>query len=378
MPIAMVAAFFLIVLAVVYYNIDKPQTKEQQIFEERIVKALQLKLICRDTTYEHSTRLNIINDTLVGLWSKQINNRMYKYFFIQSMQNPRYKREFNNVKLVLPSISAIDQYRNGCLYFGAFGLSFMQSLCSDGALTDYFKKYNDTLFYANKVMLYKNQAIIASMNGIFVFDILTQQLIWKYKYHSAPMEGRSAVIGNKLIFTETINGFLKISSYNLEKFKIDWLTRIPSESDNLFDGTNLENDGNNLIAPGNNACYTINLHTGDIKGKIPWKKFFSGTDNGPLNKVENGKLYVTNYNNQNDLSCVDVIKNRLIWHFENAKYWGLFKAYILATTPDDGYFLVIDKVSGRLLDKVLRPKSKGANFDLIGKYVFINHHSFYQ
>lgn len=204
-----------------------PTLEERHTFELSMAKTLHLKFINRDEKY-NNPYFNIFNDTIVGFNSHAPKkNKYFEYYFAQSIKNLKYKIETDNDSLRDPSISHIDDYRNGSFYFCRFGRGTMQSLDSAGKLTEYFKKYDHTVSYANKAMFYKDKVVIAGMYGLYVFNKKSQQLLWKYDYIDEPNDGMSAIMGNSLVFTETAsnknNVHTQIVCFNLEKLRVRWV-----------------------------------------------------------------------------------------------------------------------------------------------------------
>lgn len=370
---------------VILQSCTQPSTKRKKLeFESEIVNALNLKLVNKDDDYQYS-RLNIYNDTIVGLYTYGIKDEEYKYFFYQSINEPKNKIKFNNFELRYPSISSIDYYRNGCLYFGEFGGGTMQSLCADGTLTKYFKKYEDTLFYANRVMLYEKKAVITSMNGVYVFDINKEELTWKYKYVESPKEGHTDVIGEKLLITESISNkkkaFTRVTCYDLKKSTVVWIKLLENDANYLFDQEyvphySLYRDSGNVIIPQVRACYALDLTDGEIIGKVPWNwKGEPPIFTAPQFRVEANTMY---FFNGQDLICINILTNEKIWSLRNTRFDGLYKEYVIGHTLDLEFYLIIDKKNGKILHKISKPKSNHMDFDFIDKYILINHTSIYK
>lgn len=375
-----------LILAYSFNSCKHNSEPEEEKFEKEMVKALNLKLISHSLDYRYS-RIEIIHDTITGFYHNRINGKSVEHFFIKSINNPRKVIKFHSDKLRYSSVSHVDDYRNGCLFFGAYGLGFMQSLCPDGTLTDYFMHYNDTLFYATKVMLYKNKAVLTSMNGLYIFDIDTQRLLWKYNFGNSPMEGLSVIIGDRLIFTESKKkdgkGFTYVGCLNLNELRTKWESVIPYDADYLYDQKyvahyTLYQDGNNVIIPQINACYALDLDNGFLKERVPWKGFFTLFNHDPRFNVENHILYVNNYNDQTTLLCIDMRTNQVKWKMKNVYYHGLYKKYVVACTSDLKFYLIIDKLYGKVKHKIFKPKSNQMDFDFIDKYILINQETIYK
>jgi len=355
-------------------------------FEKEMVKVLDLKLVSHNPDYRYS-RIEIIHDTITGFYQNRLNGNITEHFFIQSVSNPTKISKFHNDKLRNSSISHIDDYRNGCLFFGAFGLSFMQSICSDGTLSDYFLEYNDTLFYATKVMLYKNKAVLTSKNGLYVFDMGTHRLLWKYSFDYSPMDGLSVIIEDKLVFTESKSNdgkrFTYVGCLDLNTLQIKWESIIPRDADYLYNQEyrshyTLSQDGNNIIIPQIKACYALDLSTGFLKERVTWKGFFTLFNHEPRFNVENHMLYVNNYNDHTTLLCMDMRTDKVKWKMKNVYYHGLYKKYVVACTADLEFYLIIDKLNGKVKHKILKPKSNEMDFDFIDKYILINQETIYK
>ncbi|MEX8548266.1 MAG: hypothetical protein V5804_11750 [Mucilaginibacter sp.] len=348
-----------------------------------MAKALHLVYINRDEKYNNPF-FNIYNDTIVGFESHAyINNKYYEYFFAHSLKNPEFKIETDNDSLKYPSISHIDNYKNGNFYFCRFGRGTMQSLDSTGKLTEYFRKYDHDISYANKLMFYKDKVVIAGMYGVYVFDMKSEKLLWKYIYVDDPNDGMSTVINDKLVFTETATDTIKKSTntnivcVDLNKFKVKWLKTLNHSATYTYDQQysphhHLYNDSSEVVIPQIDTCYTLNLNSGKVKGKLRWKGYFRYN---PRFNVENHKIYLEN---NYTLICADLISGKKIWEVKNAGYWGLYKKHVIACTPGLKFYLIINKETGQIESKIPKPESNVMDFDLVGNYVLINREALYQ
>lgn len=354
--------------------------REKREFTDSMAKALHLRFINTDPEYE-SPYFKIFNDTIVGFHTGSIDNK--EYYFVQSIKNLKFNVITGNDSLRYPSISPIDAFRNGRLYFGRYGRSTMQTLDLDENLTDYFRKYQDTLSYVNKVMLYKNMAVITSMTGVYVFDLKSQKLIWKYRYTEIVNNGMNGVLGNKLVFTETVSDTIKRSVYtnvicfDLDKLKRTWVRTLNHSITYVYakkyvPRDQLYSDNNEAIIPQGDACYRLDLNTGSVKGKLLWSGYFR---NDPRYTVENGRLYL---DNQFTLVCIDLNTGKKIWQVKNAAYWEFYKNYVIACTPDLKFYLIVNKTTGKIESKIPKPDSYTMDFDVVSNYVLINHESLYK
>lgn len=353
--------------------------REKREFADSMATALHLKFINTDPEYA-SPYFRIYNDTIVGFHTGSIDNK--EYYFVQSIKNLKFNVITGNDSLRHPSISPIDAFKDGRLYFGRFGRSTMQTLDLDENLTEYFRKYEDTLSYANKVMLYKNMAVITSMTGVYVFEVKSQKLLWKYRYTEIVNNGMNGVLGNKLVFTETVSDTVKgvytnIVCFDLDKLKRKWVKTLNNSKTWVYakkyvPRDQLYSDSNEVIIPQGDACYRLDLNTGSVKGKFLWSGYFR---NDPRFTVENGRLYL---DNQHTLVCIDLTTGKKIWQVKNAVYWEFYKNYVIACTPDIKFYLIVNKFTGKIESKIPKPDNYTMDFDVVGKYVLINLESLYQ
>ncbi len=360
-----------------------PIFKERHTFELSMAKALQLKFISRDERY-NNPYFNVFNDTIVGFNSHAPEKSKYsEYYFAQSTKSPNYKFETDNDSLRDPSISNIDNYKNGKFYFCRFGGGTMQSLDSTGKLTEYFRKYDHDVSYANKAMFYKDKVVIAGMYGVYIFDKTSEKMLWKYVYVNDPNDGMSTVINNKLVFTETATDTIKRSTntsivcVDLDRLKVKWQKILYHSATYTYFQQylpyhHLYTDDGEVIIPQTDTCYALNLNTGKVEGKVSWKGYFRYQ---PRFNVKNHKIYLEN---NFTLLCADLISGKKIWEVKNAGYWELYKNHVIAFSPDLKSYLIINKETGQIESKISKPESNVMDFDLVGKYVLINRQSLYK
>ena len=55
--------------------------------------------------------------------------------------------------------------------------------------------------------------------------------------------------------------------------------------------------------------------------------------------------------------------NKTIWELEDSYFLGLYKNYVVATSADSKFYLIIDKSTGLIEDKIPSPISKRGDFD---------------
>jgi hypothetical protein len=366
---------------------------QKKEFEAKMVKALELKLINRDSDYLYSSELRIFGDTIVGFWAHFKDNQLQRSYFIQSLSNPTYKIKFDNAKVIFPLISMIDDYRNGCLYFGRYVGTALQVLRSDGTLTDYFDLKQGTNLHRrndlNKIMLYKNQVALSDNTGIYLYDLVTQKLIWEYTFKDFDGKLFRSILGNKLIMSLDSNGLMNVVCYDLDKHQLIWTKNITGNNSNISPFSKygpaypppypLFSYNNNVIVPGSNSCYLIDMDSGMVSDTVQWHSY-SKDDKISYFKIENNKLYITNLNDdQIGLLCIDIKTNKMIWNVKEASLYGLYKDYVIGYNPDGtGSYLIIDKNTGAIKDKIVKPSRYEVGFFFVDNYIMINHRAVYK
>ncbi|HXI00284.1 MAG TPA: hypothetical protein VNI52_08435 [Sphingobacteriaceae bacterium] len=274
----------------------------------------------------------IHNDTIVGFYrNRDAEEGNPRFYYIQSLNNLQYKKNIDYE--FIPSY--IDAYRNGCLYFGVFGGSIVYKLCADKSLTKQFTKYNDTLFYANKVMLYHDKTVVTSMNGVYIFD-KQEKLVLKHKYLEEILaNGASSIVGNKLIFTEveqllnpkdsTYKATSWVHCVNLDAMKLIWSRKFantytsssgdPSNGEQFSLKNNINTGANGdkiprreeIAIPTHDSNYLLNLKDGaiiwDSEKAMKGLKFYAF-------KFEGNLCYGSN---TNSIFCIDTKTNRVLW-----------------------------------------------------------------
>ena len=165
--------------------------------------------------------------------------------------------------------------------------------------------------------------------------------------------------------------------FDLEKLQIKWSKTLNRTGIHSYDREysphhQFDNDNGNVVILQGDTCYAFDSNTGVAKGKHQWQGNFNYT---PTCKVENNKLYTDNKNN---LLCADIVTGKMIWKLKDAAFWGLYKNYVIAYTPDSEYYLIIDKFSGVVKNKVKSPERNRTDFNFVGNYVLINREALYK
>jgi hypothetical protein len=359
------------------YNL-KQQHEKKRLFEKQMVRNLGLTYCNSDPSYR-GPYTRIFKDTIMGYRFVIENNSGPEYFFFQSIKNPSYKVKLirNRRNDLLPTENYITYFNNGCMYFGTFGGSTMERICIDGSTKQYFRNYADTLFYANKVLIYKNKAAITSMNGMYVFDMDNEKLLWKYK-HEKPndlYDGSSSIINNKFYFSDKHQ---RINCLNLDNMQMEWQTQLVNTGLLRYFGLYQELGGlyhtdKYLVLPGTSKLIIMELNTGKIvwtyEWYMPW--YFQ-----PKFDVVGDYIYFTY---EDKVECINFITNKRVFRIKNAIYQGEYKNYIIAKSKNSQYYVIANKNNGALKKLIENPNVKDELIHFVDKkYVIVNRETIYK
>lgn len=319
-------------------------------FEKEMVKALSLKFVNSDSLYL-SPYTEIFNDTIVGYKFYSYPEQDKGFYFMQSLKNLKFKKIFkpNDETLLTPSY--INALKNGCLYFGRFGTSYMTSVCMDGTTKDYFKNDTNGVFYANEVLLYKDKTAITSMNGVHIFNTESQKLLWKSHSGKAMFGGPVGVLlGNKLILESG-----ELACVDMDKLTYTWRIKA-RDIDMLFpkpDSTTLNKDKYNRDYSGERLSkkknqylfldkYVIDCNTGRLlyHDNRFYNLHFDDYDNGYLGTMDSTAYYLNS-------------DFKILWKLKYARPITVYKRYVVAKDKDETHYLVIDKFTGKVKNKIL-------------------------
>jgi outer membrane protein assembly factor BamB len=122
----------------------------------------------------------------------------------------------------------------------------------------------------------------------------------------------------------------------------------------------------------------MDINSGNVTDSVQWK-IFSKNNKVSNFKLEHNKLYITNLNDDEiGLLCLDINTNKMIWNVKGASLYGLYKNYIIGYNPDgSGSYLIIDKNTGLIKDKIAKPDRFKPGFFFIDDYIFI-HNAIYK
>ncbi len=359
------------------YNL-KQQQEKKRLFEKQMVQLLRLAYCNSDPSYRgYYTR--IFKDTVVGYRTVIENNTGPEYFFFQSIKNPSYKVKLNRNRRndILPYENYINYFNNGCMYFASYGGSTMKRLCLDGSTKEYFKKYRDTLFYVNKVLIYKNKVAVTSMNGIYIFNMDSENLLWKYKYKIGDFyDGSSAIINNKFYFS---NIHQMVNCMNLDNMQLEWQTLLINTgllhyNQKYHELHTIRHSDKLLILPGTKKLMLMELKTGKIIWNFPWN--ISGFNEQPCVDVLDKFVYFTYLD---EVKCMNYKTNTTLWRLNNALYQGIYKNFVIAKTKDSKHYLILDRKTGKLKSKIENPDEKSELISFVDeKYIIINNMTIYK
>lgn len=380
--ILLIAIFILFAVIVFLLKLGRYQQdedlaeKKAQVrqFQREIVKVLNLKYVSYNPLYA-SSYVRIIKDTIVGY--NIGTNGIAPGFFFQSLtplDTTTFIEKTFQENDPLPLANYINYFKNGCIYFGAYGGSYMQRVCIDGSTQSYFKTFEQTLFYANKVLCYKDKAVITSMNGIYIFDIKNEKLLWSEKYGNDLYDGFSVIIDKKFYYV-SINGMLVC--VNLENLKKEWETMLDIKMNSPYGDVyqelqTLYHSDKVVVINGIRKIILIDIKTGKIIWSFPWN--IRVLVDHPAVKFVGKWIY---FSNQKKLYCIDYTTNKIAWELNNATFQALYKDYVIGISKDLNYYLIINKDTGKIIAKIKNPKD-GYLISFVDEYVIVNSKTIYK
>lgn len=341
-------------------------------FHSQLVSALNLKLVATDSMY-HGSTMRIAHDTIFGYFKfkkpKSWDDDSQNYYFIQDL---------NNLKKIYKISSdynypvGVDTLDGGKFYFSAGGISIV-SIDTNGNHRQYFKKYNDSMFNASSIMLFKNRASIRSMNGLYVFDIINEKLLWKYKFPSTGIIDAKTILG-KLVFpltkdqnqSKTIQDSLLC--VDLDSAKYSW--KIGFKGEDLRGGVG-----------------TYSLFKNKISGEIE-KRIYVGTNKRALAlNLENGKIVHadSNYSSiqptnksgflarkRNDCFLLDEAYHP-VWRIKNFIPIGFHDDFIIGTSLNRLNYFIFNTSTGKLVARIAIDDPEDLEFFMMGStYILID------
>ena len=346
---------------------DTPKVLNKN-FEKEMVKALNLKFVNSDTLYI-TPFTNIINDTIVGYRWHSYGENEKDYYFLQSLKNLKYRKTFkSNLGYISPSY--INALRDDCLYFG--GPTSMTSVCKDGTTKRYFK--NVGLLYVNSLALYKNRVVVCSMNGIYVLDMTTQKILWKSHRSNTGFQRDNTFI----FYGGTFRGCV-----DLDKLSLVWeidnkktnmevaskdntLSSSPKMKDNYngsYYGTSISKSKDRFI---DNNKRIIDSKTGKVlfsDNKI--NHLETDGDEGYMGMIDSSAVYLNH-------------DFKIKWALRYAKIMRSHNNYVIAIDKSNKNILIIDKVTGRVKNKILRKAQDNYGIQFLGDYIMFNGSNLYK
>jgi len=337
-------------------------------FEKEMVKALNIKFVNSDTLYR-TPFTSIINDTIVGYKWHSYGENDKDYYFLQSLKNLQYKKIFkSNLGYISPSY--INELKEGCLYFG--GPNVMNSVCTDGTTKRYFE--NTDILYVNTVTLYKNKVVVCSMRGIYVLDIKTQKILWHYRHGS---------VGFRRDNTFVFYGGVYLGCVDLDKISLVWEIdkrktnmKVASKDNTIPSNTKMREDYHDTyygISVSKSRDRFID-NTKRIIDSKTGKVLFSDSkinhletdgDEGYMGMIDSSAVYLNH-------------DFKIKWALRYAKIMRSHNNYVIAVDKSEQYLLIIDKITGKVKNKILRQFKDNIGIVFIGDYIMFNGSNLYK
>ncbi len=354
-----------------------------------MVRALKLTHIYTDSIYK-AYDLQVFNDTIVGHFVDSVFDP--GFYFIQPLKNPAalkiIKRniiELKNEASCSSCTTPVEQLKNGCLYFPRYGSSTIVKLCDDSTAVQYLSEFKNKVFYSNRLLFLKDTVVISSFNGIYVFNLTTEKLLWEQQYKNGSLNnGSIGLVGKKLIYTweiEPAQGQIVtyITCIDLQNFTKKWQKALPNDfidngQQNNFLNRSIEADQRQRICISTRQQFqVIDVNTGSILFALKNDALESRL---PSYFLENNRLYLTYFDK---VCCFDLAGKNTVWKTPNCALLGLYKDYLICVSEDNRFFKIIDKNTGNVLNSIANPDILSDNsIRFIGKYLLINNNALYR
>ena len=381
--------FFLLLLTTIgIWGCYKPHPNpiSNNDFQKQLSSALHLKRLYSNPDY-HSYFLRVFNDTIVGIVNK--GNADSSYYFVQSIKNGniqtfRLCKDQRNIYRL--NSTQIEQLKNGCIYFPRFGQGTMLKIGANCTFKEYFKAYNDSILYAGRILFYKNRAIVYGLNGVYIFDITTEQLLWKFPFPPPQLDGLISTFKNDLVFAYKVslgNGDANtyIICVNLNNFQIIWKKTLLVDQIHLepvqinqISHTMNNDSSENLVIPTSKHFQIVSYRTGAITFNIDFGQ--RDTSFNPSSYVLNSdSLYVSFGNNT---ECIDIKSKKQVWCLSGFKILGDHDNLLIGLTSDEKQYLIVNKGNGVITKRILNPDLRHENIRFIGQYIVLNDESIYK
>jgi outer membrane protein assembly factor BamB len=340
-------------------------------FRAELVRSLDLKLVATDSLF-YSSNMKIANDTIFGYY-RSLHNTSYddiaqNYYFIKHL-NSREK-----IFKIHSDFSHVDTLDRGKIYFSTPPGCCVITLDTNGRQKEYFAKYQDSLFMSLSMMLYNNRVGIRSMNGLYVFDLLKQKLIWKYKFPSTGIVNGKIILGK--LFFELSKNENKINSVqdsiyclDLDSGKYSWKIGLKGED-----------------FRGDIGAYKINANkkTGEIEKRI----YISTNRRALVLNLETRKILYseakfssiqpTNKEGyllaRKDDECFLLNQDyEVLWKVKNFVPVGFHRDYIIGTSLDKRSYYVLNTATGKQIAKILKNNPDDIEFFMMSNnYILID------
>lgn len=335
-------------------------------FEKEMVKALNLKFVNSDTLYR-TPFTSVINDTIVGYKWHSYGENEKDYYFLQSLKDLKYRKLFKPNLSITPWY--ISELKDGCLYFG--GPHVMTSVCMDGTTKEYFKALN--IIYVSSLVLYKNKVIVSSIRGIYILDIKTQKILRHYR----------GAVGFIRDDTFVFYGGVYLGCVDLEKLSLVWEIdkrktnmEVASKDNTITSNTKVKEDYHDTYygTPVSKSRDRFIDNTKRIIDSKTGKVLFSDSK---INHLETDGD--EGYMGMIDSSAVYLDKNfNIKWVLKYAKIMRSHKNYVIAIDKSDKNILIIDKVTGKVKNKILRKVQDNYGIQFLGDYIMFNGSNLYK
>lgn len=360
--VSIAVAFF------IYFLTKTPEPYKNQLFEKELVKGLDLTLVSKDSLY-NAQNLVIVGDTVAGfytgdyvkVWVDGGPDHISSGYFIRSLKNSAF-RYFIDTRGYSSTDYALNYSDSSIILGGNYGGNLIRRVYPDTTEAVYFA-YNGPYFPTYNRLIYKNLQILSNHSRFLIFDEVAQKLLF-----DKPVKSLNTLLGNSLLFVDNVGKSPLLNCLDLEKLKIAWSQPISVVVDGMPARTTNTHDlymtGRHFVVKGIDAAYVLERRTGSIKWKYQWQ-FPTVHENFAM--IDSNQIYVSDGR---------LLKSYLMdnwkysWQIKNAKLYGLYSQFVIASSIDDKLFIIIQKSSGKILKKIRR-SDMISDLRFVGDYVLV-------
>ena len=247
--------------------------------------------------YNKNNIISFDNKGTIFVYSLDLREKIFEYNF--------YKKKFKKYKKEIYIV-----IKNNKI-FAADNLGYVY--CVDILTTKLIWAKNTGIPFRSNIKIVDNNLFVANQdNTIFSFNISSGEKKWSFSTSQAFLTTdfiNSIAINKKINSVIMLNTNGELTSINYEQNKINWIINFKSassfsENTNLFLGSPILIEGENLIISADNTIQNHNI----LSGQKKWVQYISSKT----------KILTTNeniflINEANLLICIDIKSGKIVW-----------------------------------------------------------------